>query len=73
MSIGHVSQSNSGVYQAPGLSSGAQNSFDAAAAAGISPVSPAAGTQLEEVASLAEGWGKAIAAADAGMRSLQVR
>ena len=51
----------------------AGNSFDGAAAAGISPVGIAGGTQLEQVAMLAKGWKDAIAAADQGMRGLQVK
>ncbi|MBF2051892.1 MAG: hypothetical protein IGS03_00330 [Candidatus Sericytochromatia bacterium] len=49
------------------------DSFDAAVAAGVTPVSVAGGQQLEEVAMLAKGWREAVAAADQGMRSLQVK
>lgn len=57
----------------PQSSGGSRDAFDAAVASGISPVSLAGGQQLEEVSMLAKGWREAIAAADQGMRSLQVR
>lgn len=54
-------------------SSQGKSSFNAAAEAGINPVSIAGGNLLEETHQLMQSMREAIAAADQGMRGLQVR
>lgn len=50
-----------------------KNGLNAAAEAGINPVSIAGGNLLEETHQLMQSMREAIAAADQGMRGLQVR
>lgn len=49
------------------------DSFNAALSAGLAPVSIAGGSLLEETHQLMQSMREAIAAADQGMRGLQVR
>lgn len=61
-------------FSTPSQPSGAaQDSFKAAVAAGIAPVSITGGSLLDETHQLMQSMREAIAAADQGMRGLQVR